>query len=345
MLGHVGGLGGFRVRVAGGSARRVCVTIAVLLMVSLLAVVAPNPVSAQGGGGNFIIVLDLSASMAGSRLAQAKGALTSVVSGLAPGEINLGLRTFSDCGSTQLVVPVAPVDPASMVSTINGLSTVGGTDISRALLAAADDLPGSGTVLLVSDGAHTCPPPTPCDAARTVAARGLNIVVNTVSFQIADPAAVAELACVATVTGGRSIPVENEDELSRSIGGVIGGGGNTATVRRGAANISTPFVAVTSDPVQVSSGNFTDSVVDLSFGESVFGMDLARSYNSITTDRGVSSDPAASVFGRGWRLSHQITASEETGGVVAVSLGSGRVVRFNRLPVAGSNGPTGSMAA
>jgi Ca-activated chloride channel family protein len=186
----------------GSIARAVsCLVAVVVSMASVLS--TPVPVAAQQAPSrSVLIVLDLSGSMndpAGNgltRLQTAKQALTAAVNGLQPGAVNVGLRTFTDCGATSLVVPVAPVQPSSLNAAINGLSAVGATDISQALLAGANDFPAGGqrTVLLVSDGAHNCGPPTPCDAARTIVARGLSIVVNTVSFQIADPAAVAELA-------------------------------------------------------------------------------------------------------------------------------------------------------
>lgn len=98
--------------------------------------------------------------------------------------------------------------------------------------------------------------------------------------------------------------------------------------RGAAAAIAAPGVAAASDPVQVSTGNFTDSTVDLAFGGSVFAMDLVRSYNSVSTDDAVLRSSGLSALGRGWRLSYQSVAFERGDRSVAVTLPSGRELVF-----------------
>lgn len=315
------------------------------MVLSALVVGVPRqPAAAQDPLPDAIVVLDLSASMDGPRLAAAKGALTNLVSGFDPGELNLGLRTFTDCGVSSSVVGLGPVDPPGFTATVNGLVADGpATDISTALTAAAGSLSAGGTVVLVSDGSHNCGPPQPCDAARQIAAQGLDIRVDTVSFQIADPLAVAELQCIAQVTGGSSFGVDDQDALEDALRRGIEDDPPTPTpdIELGTAVIDSPYVATASDPVQVSTGNFTDSMRDLWFGTSLYAMDLVRSYNSISVDPATSTDPQASVLGRGWRLSHQITAVAGADGRVAVTLGSGRIVRFEPDPSGGFERPEG----
>ncbi|MGI9595192.1 MAG: DUF6531 domain-containing protein, partial [Acidimicrobiales bacterium] len=99
---------------------------------------------------------------------------------------------------------------------------------------------------------------------------------------------------------------------------------------RGAvARIDSPAVASTSDPVQVSTGNFHENLVDLGFGGEVFGLDLLRSYNSTSTvDEVVRSRTHPSFLGRGWQLGFQVTAIERADRSVAVTLPMGTVAVF-----------------
>lgn len=317
--------------------RRLATGLLVVVMACSLVVGVPHrPAEAQEAEvSSSIIVLDLSGSMAGPRLDAAKAALSNLASGLSAGEVNLGLRGFTNCAISTEIVPLGPVDPAGFAAAVDGLEATGpNTDISTAMTAAAGALPDGGSIVLVSDGAHNCGPPEPCDAARAIAATGREVRVDTVSFQIADPAAAEELRCVARVTGGRNFPVDDDEALDEAIRrGVVDPPPPPPTpvpdrLERDTGNVASPFVATVADPVQVSSGNFTDLAVDLGFGSSVYGMDLVRSYNSVTTDPAASSDPQGSALGAGWRLGHQITAVTEADGRVAVTLGSGRIVRF-----------------
>ncbi len=312
--------------------------LAVLLLVAAGVVAIPaGAASAQSSGqpGSVVVVLDLSGSMFGPRLDQAKGAISSVVGGLDEGEVNLGLRTFPDCGVSNSVVAVGPLNKAAYLAAVDGLSAFGSTDISTSLSAAAGDVPVGGRIVLISDGGHNCGDPQPCAVAQGIAAQGREIQVDTVSFNIAGGSAAEQaLRCIAGATGGRTFAVEDEDALRESLQQSITDPPppppprDSDFVEQSNANIGVPSVVTVSDPVQVSSGNFTDAAVDLSFGQSVFGMDLVRSYNSAAVLPGASSDPQRSVLGDGWRLGHHMTAHTEADGRVAITLGSGRIVRF-----------------
>lgn len=174
----------------------------------------------------MVIVLDVSGSMndpslndpGQSRLGVAKEALRQAITGLEPGEIDLGLRTFNRCG-TRLVQPVGPVNPAALVSDIDGITAGGSTGIQVALEAAVDDLPetsGTRTVLLISDGLETCGG-DPCAAAQSLIASGVRFVVNTVGFQTDGTPAEAQLQCIADSTGGEMTPVSDLPELFKVI--------------------------------------------------------------------------------------------------------------------------------
>ena len=90
-----------------------------------------------------------------------------------------------------------------MKAAIGSYRATGFTPIGYSLQEGAKDLPPEGerTVILVSDGEDTCAPPDPCQVARDLGAQGIGLKVETVGFQV-DPAARAQLQCIAQATGG-----------------------------------------------------------------------------------------------------------------------------------------------
>jgi len=202
-----------------------------LFVVTLLTMVAAatlllgsQPAQAQSSSQDSVmIVLDVSGSMnrssgtepGQSRLDVAKEALSSAVGGLQPGSIDLGLRTFSRCG-TSLVVPLAPADPGAFIAQVDSIRAGGLTGIETALRAAVGDLAGSTgkrTIMLISDGAETCGG-NPCAAAADLLANtGIEFIVNTVGFQTSGTSAEGQLQCIADATGGTMTPVDDLDGL------------------------------------------------------------------------------------------------------------------------------------
>jgi Ca-activated chloride channel family protein len=100
-------------------------------------------------------------------------------------------------------VPVERLDRAAFGRAVAGLRASGYTPIGESLRAAARALPAEGprSVVLVSDGEDTCAPPPPCDVARQLKAAGVDLVVHTIGFKVAE-AARRQLACIASATGG-----------------------------------------------------------------------------------------------------------------------------------------------
>ncbi|HJD79630.1 MAG TPA: hypothetical protein K8V93_11580, partial [Corynebacterium pollutisoli] len=70
-----------------------------------------------------------------------------------------------------------------------------------------------GTIVLVSDGIDTCAPPPVCEVAADLADRGVDIVINTVGFNV-DAAARAELQCIADAAGGTYADATDADTLA-----------------------------------------------------------------------------------------------------------------------------------
>ena len=89
--------------------------------------------------------------------------------------------------------------------------------IGDSLIEAADALPSQGgTIVLVSDGIDTCAPPPVCEVAADLADRGVDIVINTVGFNV-DAAARAELQCIADAAGGTYADASDADTLAEEL--------------------------------------------------------------------------------------------------------------------------------
>jgi Mg-chelatase subunit ChlD/lysophospholipase L1-like esterase len=181
--------------------------------------------AADPGVQTVLMVVDVSGSMAGSKLDQAKQALTTSVDALAPGQ-GAGLRSYAgSCGDRgRLLVPIAPDNRDNLRGAITSLTAGGGTPTPDALLGAATDLApvqGPKAIILVSDGQSTCG--NPCPTAQSIKdQQGIDFKVHTVGFQ-APEAAEDELACIARVTGGQYVPATDADGLADAIGSAIGG--------------------------------------------------------------------------------------------------------------------------
>lgn len=207
-----------RPRVAG-------LAIALLAVAGLAGVVPTGLASAQpppeeSAQGSMMFVLDASGSMVaplpsgGTRMDAAKAAMNTLIDGL-PVNIHVGLEVYgtgtgnaesekaAGCQDVRILQPVGRVDKQAMRAHVAGITPRGYTPIGRSLEQAAAGLPSEGprAIVLVSDGIDTCAPPAPCEVAKTLTGAGVALAVHTVGFQV-DPAARAELECVASATGG-----------------------------------------------------------------------------------------------------------------------------------------------
>ena len=208
-------------------------------LVLVLGVLTVPPVSAQEGGGDAVLlILDASGSMNrvddnGVVLIEgAQEALTRLVGVLPPGA-QVGLRVYghrvpntdkaNGCRDTELIVPVGPLDPSTMTDAINSFGAKGFTPIGLSLQEAANDLGGRhGTIVLVSDGEDTCGTPDPCQVARELAVRGIDVSVHAVGFFLGnDDAARAQLQCIADETGGTFREVTSIEPLAAELGSLV----------------------------------------------------------------------------------------------------------------------------
>jgi Ca-activated chloride channel family protein len=122
-----------------------------------LAAPAGDDGARKSGQSNIMVVLDVSGSMAGDKLASAKQALHKLLAGMGPSD-RFGLVAYSN--EAEVLLPPSAMTPALRAQTgelVDGLGTLGGTNISAGLDLALGQLSHFGRgrnvrVLLLSDG-------------------------------------------------------------------------------------------------------------------------------------------------------------------------------------------------
>ncbi|MDO5668573.1 MAG: VWA domain-containing protein [Corynebacterium sp.] len=181
-----------------------------------------------------MVVLDSSGSMINNdaggqtRIDAAKDAARTFIDEVG-GSADLGLVTYggntgetdadraAGCRDITLVTPPGDDTAEDMLNHIDALEPRGYTPIGDSLIEAADALPSQGgTIVLVSDGIDTCAPPPVCEVAADLADRGVDIIINTVGFNV-DAAARAELQCIADAAGGTYADASDADTLAEEL--------------------------------------------------------------------------------------------------------------------------------
>lgn len=185
------------------------------------------------------LVLDVSGSMRArdidgqSRMSAAKQAFNEVLDAV-PEEVRLGIRTLGadypgkdrkqGCKDTRQLYPVGELDRTEAKTAVATLTPTGWTPIGPALLGAADDLEGGGSatrrIVLITDGEDTCAPLDPCEVAREIAAKGINITIDTLGL-VPNAKMRAQLMCIAEATGGTYTSVQHKDELSNRVSQLV----------------------------------------------------------------------------------------------------------------------------
>ena len=198
--------------------RPIAAMVASLLVMSC-ALTFSAQVASAADSAPVMVVLDGSGSMlapdgGGTKIDAAKAAVHQMVGEL-PDSARLGLEVYgthtgssdaektAGCQDVSVVHPVAPLDRAGIGGAVDAVAPQGYTPIGQSLRHAADALPNEGprSIVLVSDGEDTCAPPDPCDVARELKQRGIDLTVHTVGLGVDDKTR-SQLTCVADVTGG-----------------------------------------------------------------------------------------------------------------------------------------------
>ena len=201
-------------------------------LILLLAAFAAAPLSAASGEANVLFVLDLSGSMWGRveerpKIEIAREVLDGVLADLpdyvAVGLVAYGHRSREDCEDIEVVAAVGERAASSLATRIEALQPRGQTPLSRALLAAFDEvsmLPGTAHVVLVSDGRETCGG-DPCQLMADLRATGSRVAYHVIGFDVTAEER-EQLECIAASGRGDYYAADSAEDLTRAL----------ATVRR-----------------------------------------------------------------------------------------------------------------
>ena len=180
---------------------------------------------------NLEVVLDVSGSMnsalgKSTRWKTALAVLKQLLDGV-PDDFNVGLRVYGhrypassrqSCSDSELVVPIATLDRAKILSTASALHPRGETPLVSSVLKTIDDLhaAGSGSVILITDGQESCRGDSQAAAAK-LKASDIGVTLNIVGFTLTGKTVEAQLGSLAASTGGRYYSAQNENQLSRAL--------------------------------------------------------------------------------------------------------------------------------
>jgi hypothetical protein len=193
---------------------------------------APNPETGElpAPAQTVEIVLDASGSMLAHlgprrKIEVAREALDKLVTDeLHPGD-PVALRVFGNDkpGSceTSIVLPLAPLDPASTTSLVDSIvpQNLARTPIAASLAEVGNDLAGAvgqKVVVLITDGEETCGG-DPRAAISALAEANIDVRVNIVGFNVDDPSLKGEFAEWARIGRGRYYDVAKPEDLSSAV--------------------------------------------------------------------------------------------------------------------------------
>ena len=179
----------------------------------------------QGSDDTLMILLDTTGSMADliggrEKIDIAKEAVTGVLDRLIAGS-TVGLRAFSRCGTNNLISPLDdPLTIDELKTEVDALFPQGLTPLAYTLEQAkvdVDSIPGSKTLILVSDGMETCGGNTTA-AARELADARYPLTAYVIGFDVGgNLAARDQLIRIADILGGTYLDAEDADQLSLAL--------------------------------------------------------------------------------------------------------------------------------
>lgn len=209
--------------------RRRVWTIIVACTIARLLLAAP--VVPAAGSTDLLLVLDASGSMWGRVAGEPKIAIARRVlkdlAGKVPADTAVGLiayghRREADCDDIATVLPIGPLDVATLAATVDGLNAKGKTPITKALQQAIGAVKARdtvATVVLVSDGIETCGG-DPCATVRAAKDAGVKLVLHVVGFDVGE-VDVSQLECTAQAGGGLYFDARNAADLAAAFDQVL----------------------------------------------------------------------------------------------------------------------------
>ncbi len=195
---------------------------AIVVMATLLAATASMAAT------NLLYILDASNSMWGrvgseTKIDTAKSvlreSLATLPRGVTPALMVYGHRQKNDCGDVQLVAPFERASAEQISRLVENISPRGKTPIATALERAGQAFEGrleeSNAILLISDGIETCGG-NPCEIARKLSQRGIDLRINVVGFDV-DAKARAQLQCIAKAGKGQYFDARSANDFKVAV--------------------------------------------------------------------------------------------------------------------------------
>ena len=199
----------------------------ILALGALADLLASAPPTLADGPSDLLLVLDASGSMWGQVAGEAKIVIARRVvkdlagripAGTEVGLIAYGHRREGDCDDIESIIPLGPLDAATVGTKVDALNAKGKTPITKAVRQAIDVVRArdtAATVVLVSDGIETCGG-DPCAAVRAAKQAGVRFVMHVVGFDMGD-ADVSQLECAAQAGDGLYFDARSAEELAGAL--------------------------------------------------------------------------------------------------------------------------------
>ena len=211
----------------------------IFLIIPVLAydVYFPNDYKYQDKGDKLLFVIDYSNSMGEylehkTKVNLVNDMMNYILPQISP-STKVGLRVYGHtcnliaynaCRSSELIVPLAFSNSASILSGMSKLRPRGMTPITYSLKQAVKkDLSGYDGIkhiILLTDGGENCDE-SPCDYSIELVKTRRDIKIDVIAFNVHDDDDLAQLKCTADVTGGMFSEVETKADLFRTMENMI----------------------------------------------------------------------------------------------------------------------------
>ena len=209
----------------------------VLIAAFLILPACPAFAGQDAAGQELLLILDASGSMLAqkggeAKIAIAKRVLVELADGLRGREgLSVGVRVYGhqfdkskkNCQDSRLEIPIGAPDPAKVRNLTGRVKAQGQTPIAYSLQEAKKDFSQfSGTkrsIILITDGIESCDG-DPCAAAKELAAKGIDVKINVVGFDLA-PGELEKLKCLAAPSGGLVLGATGAGELKGALDQVV----------------------------------------------------------------------------------------------------------------------------
>ena len=189
------------------------------------AVCAIAPASAQDAPATMIVV-DGSGSMWGRIDADKRAKIDIVREALGPilarsttariGLTSYGHRRRGDCSDVE-IISAPTIEHALVIGAVEKLNPRGKGPIAEALVQTAKAIGAArpASILVITDGSDNCQQDA-CEAANGLAKTAPGVAVHLISLAV-EPDEVAQLSCVAKVTGGKYFDVRDAQSIAPAI--------------------------------------------------------------------------------------------------------------------------------